>query len=88
MSPFDMSDSVAIVTGSTKGIGRAIAERLCEQGAKAVVSSRKRMSAKQSPRISTRTSLRTVAVVSFLAMLAMTTGSSTWSTPRSISGER
>ena len=41
MSLFDMSDSVAIVTGSTKGIGRAIAERLCEQGAKVVVSSRK-----------------------------------------------
>ncbi|NKC12798.1 MAG: glucose 1-dehydrogenase [Gammaproteobacteria bacterium] len=41
MSLFDMSDAVAIVTGSTKGIGKAIAERLCEAGAKVVVSSRK-----------------------------------------------
>jgi NAD(P)-dependent dehydrogenase (short-subunit alcohol dehydrogenase family) len=38
---FDMSGSVAIVTGSTKGIGLAIAQRLCQQGAKVVVSSRK-----------------------------------------------
>ena len=83
MSLFDMSDSVAIVTGSTKGIGKAIAERLCEQGAKVVVSSRKSDVAKQSPQISTRTSLRMVARLSpFLVMLAMTSGSSTSSTPR------
>ena len=38
---FDLSDRVAIVTGSTKGIGKAIAARLCEAGARVVVSSRK-----------------------------------------------
>lgn len=41
MSMFDLSDNVAIITGSTKGIGRAIATRMAEAGAKVVVSSRK-----------------------------------------------
>ena len=36
----DLSDKVAIVTGSTKGIGRAIAEHLVEAGASVVVNSR------------------------------------------------
>lgn len=37
---FDLSQKVAIVTGSTKGIGRAIAAALAEHGARVVVSSR------------------------------------------------
>lgn len=41
MTLFDMSNKVAVVTGSTKGIGRAIAERMVEHGAKVVISSRK-----------------------------------------------
>lgn len=40
MSLFDLSGRVALITGSTKGIGRAIAERMAEAGAKVVVSSR------------------------------------------------
>ncbi len=43
MTPlFDLSSRVAVVTGSSRGIGRAIAERLAEHGAKIIVSSRKR----------------------------------------------
>ncbi len=41
MSLFDMKGKVAVITGSTKGIGLAIAERMAEHGAKVVISSRK-----------------------------------------------
>jgi NAD(P)-dependent dehydrogenase (short-subunit alcohol dehydrogenase family) len=40
-SLFDLAGKVAVVTGSSRGIGRAIALRLAEHGAKVVVSSRK-----------------------------------------------
>ena len=47
MSLFDLSGKVAVITGSSRGIGRAIAERLAEHGAKIVVSSRKAEACKE-----------------------------------------
>lgn len=41
MNLFDLTGKTALITGSSKGIGRAIAERMAEHGAKVVVSSRK-----------------------------------------------
>ncbi len=38
---FDLSGKIAVITGSTKGIGRAIAEAMAAHGAKVVISSRK-----------------------------------------------
>ena len=40
-SIFDLTGQVAVVTGSSKGIGRSIAEVMSQMGAKVVVSSRK-----------------------------------------------
>ena len=40
-NPFDLSGQVAVITGSSRGIGRAAAEVIASLGAKVVVSSRK-----------------------------------------------
>ena len=40
-NPFDLTGQVAVITGSSKGIGRAAAEAMSALGAKVVISSRK-----------------------------------------------
>jgi NAD(P)-dependent dehydrogenase (short-subunit alcohol dehydrogenase family) len=41
MNPFDLSGKTAVITGSSKGIGRSIAEQMAQAGARVVISSRK-----------------------------------------------
>ena len=40
-TPFDLTGKVAVITGSSRGIGRSVAETMAGLGAKVVVSSRK-----------------------------------------------
>ena len=41
MTLFNLKDKNAIITGSSRGIGKAIAYRMAEHGAKVIITSRK-----------------------------------------------
>ncbi len=51
MSLFDLDGKVVVITGASKGIGRAIAERMAEHGARVVVSSRDRAACEEVARV-------------------------------------
>ncbi len=53
MNPFDLTGKIAVITGSSRGIGRAIAEALAAQGAKVVISAARPRPARRSPPRST-----------------------------------
>lgn len=44
---FDLTGKTAIITGSSRGIGRSIAEQMAAHGARVVISSRKQVACKQ-----------------------------------------
>jgi len=61
-SPFRLDDKVALITGSSRGIGFAIAQAMAEQGAKVVISSRKAEACEQAA-ATIRAAGGTVAVI-------------------------
>jgi dehydrogenase/reductase SDR family protein 4 len=59
---FNLDGKVALVTGSTKGIGKSIAEQLARAGAKVVISSRKADACEEVTREFTRAGLAAIAI--------------------------
>lgn len=59
---FSLQDKVALVTGSTRGIGRAIAQQFAEAGAKVVVSSRSEESCSTAAKEITDAGLQAVGI--------------------------
>ena len=58
MNLFDLTGKVAVITGSSRGIGRAIAEAMADQGAKVVISSRKAEACEEAAKARPRSSCR------------------------------
>ncbi len=61
-SKFDLTGKVAIVTGSSKGIGKSIARGLAEAGAQVVISSRKQEAVDEVAREFTAAGLKAIGI--------------------------
>jgi dehydrogenase/reductase SDR family member 4 len=59
---FDLTGKVALITGSTKGIGKSIAEEMAKAGAKVVISSRKAEACEEVTREFTRKGFEAISV--------------------------
>lgn len=59
---FSLQDKVALITGSTRGIGRAVAQQFAEAGAKVVVSSRSEESCAEAAKELTDAGLQAVGL--------------------------
>lgn len=59
---FDLTGKTALITGSSRGIGRSIAEEMARLGAKVVISSRKEQACKAVAAEMTETGLQAVAI--------------------------
>jgi dehydrogenase/reductase SDR family protein 4 len=59
---FDLTGKVALITGSSKGIGKCIAEEMAKAGAKVVISSRKAEACEEVAREFTRRGLEAISL--------------------------
>lgn len=64
---FNLEDKIAIITGSSKGIGKAIAKGLAEQGAQVIISSRDQKACDEVAQEFTNLGLKAVGIACHIA---------------------